>query len=109
MVSKSGEVYTVEFPFSNISQTKKRPALLIGNISGENKIFCQISTKNKLTKKYQVNLNQKDTKGNIKFDSFINCDMIFTLHKDLIVDKIGEISNERKLEVFRLINEKILI
>lgn len=91
----SGKIVLVEFPFSDISQTKKRPALLIGDIRGENNIYCQISTKNKLTKQYQIPLNSSDCKGEISFDSYIYCDMIFTLHKDLVIRELGSISAEK--------------
>ncbi|MFP4401746.1 MAG: type II toxin-antitoxin system PemK/MazF family toxin [Candidatus Nanoarchaeia archaeon] len=93
------DIYLVEFPFSNISSTKKRPALLVSSLKGENNIFIQISTKEKLTKDYQINLLKSDCEGEIKFDSYINCDMIFTLHKDLIIRKIGSISNKKSKEV----------
>ena len=93
------DIYLVEFPFSNISSTKKRPALLVSNLKGENDIFIQISTKEKLTKDYQISLLKTDSEGEVKFDSYINCDMIFTLHKDLIIRKIGSISDEKSKEV----------
>lgn len=101
---KRGEIYLIEFPFSDISQTKKRPALVVGEIKGNNTIFSQISTKNKLTKDYKVELKQSETKGEIIFDSYIYCDMLFTLHKDLVVRKIGEISKKKLEEVRDILN-----
>lgn len=94
-----GEIYLVEFPFSSISSTKKRPALLISDLKGDNNIFIQISTREKFTKEYQIKLLKTDCKSEIKFDSYINCDMIFTLHEDLVIRKIGRISEEKLKEV----------
>ncbi len=96
---KQGEIYLVNFPFSDISSTKKRPALLVGDIKGDNKIFIQISTKKKLTKNYQIELKKDESNGEVNFNSFLNCDMIFTLHKDLVLRKIADIHQNKFKEV----------
>lgn len=41
-----------------------------------------------------MQLNRKTCEGNIRFDSNIYLDMIFTLHESLIINKIGCIKDE---------------
>lgn len=94
-----GEIYLVNFPFSDISTTKKRPALLIAKLSGDNNIFLQISTKSRTFTKFSINLLKSDCIGEIRFDSFIYCDMIFSLHNSLIIRKIGNVNENKIIEV----------
>jgi mRNA interferase MazF len=40
-----GDVVVVPFPFSNLSQSKRRPALVIALLEGNDAILCQIISK----------------------------------------------------------------
>ena len=104
MSLKKFDIALVNFPFSDLTKTKKRPALIINSLEGENTIFCQITTKRRNIQKYEVALKKEDCEGNIRFDSFIYLDMIFTLHKSLVHGKIGEVRNSKVKEI---INHKI--
>ena len=106
MTFKKFDIILVDFPFSDLKQTKKRPALVIGSLEGNNSILCQITTKQRNIQKYEILLPKEHCKGNIRFDSFIHVDMIFTLHKSLIYRKIGEIEN---LKTQKEISQKIRI
>ncbi len=89
------DIILVNFPFSNLQKSKLRPALVIKPLEGENTILCQITTKKRGISKYEITLNRKSCEGNIKFDSNIYVDMIFTLHESLAVSKIGGIKDEK--------------
>ncbi|MEK6824255.1 MAG: type II toxin-antitoxin system PemK/MazF family toxin [Nanoarchaeota archaeon] len=101
---KKFDIALVNFPFSDLTKTKKRPALVIKSLEGENTIFCQVTTKRRNIQKYEIILRKDDCEGNIRFDSFIYLDMIFTLHKSLVHGKIGEVKNSKTKEI---INQKI--
>ena len=99
------DIVLVNFPFSDLSQTKLRPALILTQPKGDNIILCQITTKKRTIEDYEIILAKKATKGNIKFDSKIYVDMLFTLHKELIINKIGSIQEEKvKKEISKKIN-----
>jgi len=101
---KKFDIVLVDFPFSDLTKTKKRPALIINYLEGQNAILCQITTKQRSIQKYEIFLNKESCIGDIRFDSFVYVDMIFTLHKNLIYKKIGEISNPKIKEI---VNQKI--
>ena len=103
---KKFDIVLVDFPFSDLKRTKRRPALVICSLEGDNSILCQITTKRRNLQRYEIFLSQGDCRGDIRFDSFIYVDMIFTLHKSLIYKKIGEVSNQ---ETKNSINQKIRI
>jgi len=101
---KRFDIVLVNFPFSDLTKTKKRPALVIKSLEEENNIFCQITTKRRNIQKYEIILKKEDCKGDIRFDSYIYLDMIFTLHKALIYRKIGKIKSQK---IKNLITQKI--
>jgi mRNA interferase MazF len=40
-----GDVVVIPFPFSDLSQAKRRPALVIAAFEGNDAILCQITSK----------------------------------------------------------------
>ena len=38
-----GDVVVAPFPFSDLSATKKRPALVVATLTGDDVILCQIT------------------------------------------------------------------
>jgi len=88
-----GDIVVVPFPFSDLSANKKRPALVLANLTGDDIILCQITSQAK-SDLYSVPLSPKDVdNGNLKVDSFIRPNRIFTSHKNLILYKLGSIDN----------------
>ncbi|MBS3078503.1 type II toxin-antitoxin system PemK/MazF family toxin [Candidatus Pacearchaeota archaeon] len=104
MTLEKFDIVLVDFPFSNLTKTKKRPALVINSLEGENFILCQITTKRRGIQKYEILLPKDACVGDIRFDSFIYVDMIFTLHRSLIYKKIGVIGD---LKIKEIINRKL--
>lgn|SRR3989344_3572483 len=88
------DIVLVDFPFSDLSEIKKRPALVLKSLEGDNVLLCQITTKRRKIQKYEIPLKRNSCQGNIMFDSFIYLDMIFTLHKKLIHRKIGSVTDK---------------
>lgn len=104
MIFKKFDIVLVDFPFTDLSKIKKRPALVIKHLEGDNTILCQITTKRRNIQNYEIPLSKDKCKGDIRFDSYIYLDMIFTLHKKVIYRKIGEIADS---EIKEVVNDKI--
>ena len=57
-----GDIVVLPFPFSDLSASKRRPALVLANLQGDDIILCQITSKN--TKdNYAIALNSNDFVG----------------------------------------------
>lgn len=100
-----GEVVVLEFPFSNLIQVKRRPSLVIKVPKGEDIIVCQITGKS-YEKLVEIPINKQDFyKGNLKVESYIRLDKIFSIEKSLIKYKIGSLKQEKFNEILDKICE----
>jgi len=98
-----GDVVVVPFPFSDLTESKRRPALVIAELDGDDVILCQI-TSQAVKDKYAVALvdNNFET-GELKQISNIRPNRIFTADKNIILYKIGHLKKEKINEVIEAI------
>jgi mRNA interferase MazF len=54
-----GDVVVVPFPFSDLTQAKRRPALIISNLDGNDLILCQITSQS-IKDNYAISLIDQD-------------------------------------------------
>ena len=54
-----GEVVVVPFPFSDLSNSKKRPALVLTNLEGDDLILSQITSQN-ISDSYSISIETDD-------------------------------------------------
>jgi len=89
-----GDVVVLPFPYTNFSNVKKRPAVVIATLRGQNAILAQITT-NKRDDEDLVSLTKKDfSSGSLKCDSFIMVSLIFTADTSRINYKAGKINQK---------------
>ncbi len=100
-----GTVVVVPFPFSDLSEFKKRPALVVANQIGEDIILCQITSETKFDD-YSVILTNNDfEQGSLNLVSKIRPNKLFTANKSLILYKVGDLKNSKIKEI----EEKIIL
>ena len=86
-------------PYTNLSEAKKRPALVIAKLKGENVILAQITTV-KREDEDLISLTKKDfASGLLKYDSFVMPSILTTAESSSIIYKIGKIKQEKIKEV----------
>lgn len=94
-----GDVVVLPFPFSDLTKSKKRPALVIANIEGDDIILCQITSEARIDK-YSIILKKDEFKqGNLNITSMIRPNRLFTADKSIIQYKIGSIKPNKIKEV----------
>ena len=94
-----GDIIVLEFPFSNLIQVKRRPSLVIKVPKGDDVIVCQITGRS-YEKSVEIPINKEDFhKGNLKVESYIRLDKIFSIEKSLIKYKVGSLKQEKFNEV----------
>ncbi len=84
-----GDVVVVPFPFSDLSQSKRRPALVLAELEGDDRILCQITSQS-VQDQYAIQLNDDDfAKGSLERPSNIRPNRIFTADAHIIIYRIG--------------------
>ncbi len=93
-----GDVVILSFPFSDLSSSKKRPALILADITGDDYIMIQITSKN-IRDNYAISLSKTDFSfGSLNQESNLRPNKIFTLDQKLILYKAGHLSNSKLTE-----------
>lgn len=100
-----GEIVVVPFPFSDLSQSKRRPALVLADLAGDDIILCQITSQT-VNDFYSIPLNLEDfISGNLNKTSNIRPNRIFTADKHIVLKRIGRINSSKINEVINKIFE----
>jgi mRNA interferase MazF len=98
-----GDVAVVPFPFSDLSSVKKRSALVLFVLSGDDIVLCQVTSKDK-GDKLAIELGIDDfLEGGLTRVSYIRPSRIFTAEKSIIQYKAGSIKKEKSDQVKDLI------
>ncbi|RLD17616.1 MAG: type II toxin-antitoxin system PemK/MazF family toxin [Caldiserica bacterium] len=93
------DVVVVPFPFSDLTRAKRRPALVLAELEGDDIILCQITSQT-VKDKYSILLEDKDfIAGSLKKISNIRPNRIFTADERIVLYKVGQIKKEKMNEV----------
>jgi mRNA interferase MazF len=100
---QQGAVVSVLFPFSDASDTKRRPAFLIAPSDRHNFLFCPITSKSGRTNEIEItDLDFQSGKLNIS-PCYIRPNIIATINRDNIIRQIALLNQEKIDEVLDLI------
>ena len=98
-----GDIVVVPFPFSDLTETKRRPALVLTDLPDDDIVLCQITSVIKLDNLAIPLKNDDFIAGSLSVKSFIRPNKIFTADKKLIIYKIGHLSDAKIAEVINSI------
>ncbi len=94
-----GDVVVVPFPFSDLTQSKRRPALVIAELTGKDVILCQI-TSQWINDEYAIMIDDKDFQiGSLKQRSHIRPNRIFTADSGIILYSVGQLKKKKSDDV----------
>ena len=84
-----GSVVLLPFPFSDLSNSKKRPAVVVASAGKGDWILCQI-TSSPYSDPNSVALESQDfTSGGLQIQSFARPAKLFTANKSLFISEAG--------------------
>jgi len=94
-----GDIVVLPFPYTDSSGVKKRPAVVIATLRGNNVILAQVTT-NQRSDEDLIPLKKKDfASGSLSSDSFIMVSLIFTTDVSRIEYKAGKLKQEKIKEI----------
>ncbi|MDA3836995.1 MAG: type II toxin-antitoxin system PemK/MazF family toxin [Nanoarchaeota archaeon] len=103
-----GEVVLFPFPFTDLSERKLRPCLVISDEMENDLILCQITSKFSQKDNLVVELKKNDSiGGSLMLDSYIRCNMVFTASKDQITRVLCSIPKQKYSKVVEKITSII--
>lgn len=86
-----GSVTLVPFPFSDLSQSKLRPAIILASAGRGDWILCQV-TSNAYGDERAISLTQKDFEaGGLRVASYARPGKLFTAHESLLRAEAGRL------------------
>lgn len=87
----AGSIVLVTFPFSDLSKSKLRPAVVLASAERGDWILCQI-TSNPYADSHAVQLSETDFhSGSLQRISFARPGKLFTANTDLIRTEVGNL------------------
>lgn len=90
-----GDVVILPFPFSDLTQAKRRPAVVVANLRGDDLILCQITSQT-VSDDYAIKIDNSDfSMGGLNQISNIRPNRLFTADKSIILYKAGQLKPEK--------------
>lgn len=105
---KQGDIVLIPIPFSDLTYSKQRPVLVIStdsyNNTFEDIVVVAITSKIR-DLEYSIRITTEDlAEGELKVASEIRADKIYTLSKDIVKKKFGQVNFEVLESVRKRIN-----
>ena len=89
-----GSVVLVRFPFSDLTASKLRPAVVLAQVHHEDLILCQV-TSNPYADPLAIEVSEDAfEKGSLQRTSYIRPDKLFTANEALIEAEIANLKGE---------------
>lgn len=94
VVPSAGSVVLVPFPFSDLSQSKLRPAVVLADAGRGDWILCQL-TSSPYADARAVKLENSDfKKGSLRVSSYARPGKLFTANQELLVSEVGVLNDK---------------
>ena len=97
--SVAGDVVVPPFPQSDLQPGKRRPALVVADLRGNDVVLCQITSQFR-SDGYSIALMKADfQQGSLSLDSFIRPNRLFTVESSVILHSVGKVKAAKLDEV----------
>lgn len=91
---KKGDIVLVKYPFTDLSGEKLRPALILVPEDQEGDFLLAFITSS-VTRKGPFDIQLSKDKTGLHKDSILRLKKVMTIHKSLILGRIGNVSAEQ--------------
>ena len=108
MVTPSaGSVILVPFPFSDLSQSKLRPAVVLADAARGDWLLCQITSKAYSDPQAIELTNDSFAQGSLHVISYARPGKLFTANRSLIVKQVGMLKKDVLKQIVDAIAEML--
>jgi mRNA interferase MazF len=110
IVYNQKDIVLIPFPYSDLTGSKKRPALIISNLKlnkTEDRICCLVTSN---THKGDVEIKASDFQdGKLPFKSSVRAHRVFTIDKRIVIKKLCTVNKEFHDKVVKEVGKYIEI
>src|SRR2546423_1402670 len=98
---KRGEIIIVEYPFTDQSSSKRRPALVIQSdaIKSPDTLIAAISASAQLTVTRALIEPSKEPKSHLKQPCVVRCENLSTVQQTIVLGSVGSLAKQTMLRV----------
>ena len=94
-----GDIVVLPFPQTNLQSGKRRPALVVADLPGDDLVLCQITTQPRADM-YAVVVTSADLEhGQLAVDSYARAGRLFTVDKSVILYTAAKVRPAKLQEV----------
>ena len=88
------DVVIIPFPFSDLSTTKRRPALVVAAPGGDDVILCQITSR-QVRDHYAISITDMDfAEGSLHKQSNVRPNRLFSASTSLVLYQAGRLNDQ---------------
>ena len=93
-----GDIILISFPFTNLSNSKVRPALIVSNatVNKTNDLICAQITSQVYKDNFSFEIKDTDVTTSLKGYSEVRCHKLFTADKSIIQKKISHLHSSKQ-------------
>ncbi len=99
----AGAVVLVPFPFSDLSQAKLRPAVILANAGRGDWILCQVTSKPYGDPRTIKLVEASFAAGSLRLTSYARPGKLFTANRNLMVTQVGTLNTNTFKQIIETI------
>ena len=94
-----GDIVITPFPFTDLSQSKIRPAVVLANVGMSDWILCEVTTSARIrVREVEIGLSDMQV-GSLRVGSRARTDRITTLNESLFLRTVGRLNDDKLGEI----------
>jgi len=101
----AGSVTLIPFPFSDLSQTKIRPALILADAGRGDWILCQITSKPYGDSRAVLLDGTSFATGGLQLTSYVRPGKLFTANEALMLECVGRLHGNKLSSILKAVAE----
>jgi mRNA interferase MazF len=100
-----GDIVVLPFPQTNLQQGKRRPALVVVDLPGNDLILCQITSRAHRDA-YSIPIDSADVQtGQLHLQSYIRPNRLFTVEQSVVLYAAAQLTRNKLDEVLQKLRQ----
>ncbi len=103
VIPTTGSIVLVAFPFSDLSQTKLRPAIVLAYAQRDDWVLCQVTSNSYSDPKAITMTLAGFSSGSLRVASYARPGKLFTAHQSLLTAAVGMLKKDTLIRIIEAV------